>query len=1228
MKRNKLNTLLLTAIGAFAMLCGNIQAQNVTEPKITLYNFNDQSMMYSLSDNGKWAVSYGVSSTDGSRYTNARRTNVQTQEVDILGLDNDEEIPLQCRANDVTDDGLVVGSYHDRPAVWTKTDGWKYLPMPAGWSTGHADAVTPDGHWAVGCMFNYSGGAESYGEYPMLWDLTTMQIVETPGHPTIGSANQTAKMVRYDAISADGRYIVGIVDFSYTWNTAHFIYDRQSESYTRLGFNSDGTPWTEGLTGVEGSPSPDGKWFGGTASIKNAANEEYSMPFRYNMETKTFEAFTEPEARDFGCALIDNSGTLYAATPTNTPVRSFYVRTGKFWYALDELMSQCYGIDFYNKTGLDNTGTAMGISADGKVITAFPDPYMSYVLQLNETLAEAATRVNLLASYKITPANGSSFAQMKDVNIEFARDIKILGSTSDIKFTDESGASVGRITTFAVSTASSKTARIAFRTLSLEAGKKYTLTIPAGTIALSADDTRRNDDIVITYTGRGNEPVKVVAVTPEAGSTLTQLNATTNPVLLTFDTDIALTDNATATLYRDGSDEAVSPLSIAVKNNQMLIYPETTQYLYLNTDYKIVLGAGSVTDMSGSNANNQYEIRYEGGYERIVMADDTLMYKEDFANGVNGMMLYDGDKNIPNDEMKEYDFYFNNTPQPWVPVYESMENLDYSAASTSAYTPAGKSDDWMVTPQIYIPDAKCRLEFASQGFRKYKQDKLKVIVYASENVLNYFSKENADEFRANGEVIMDEVVSPGDSEDNLSGEWTQYSFSLDKYAGKNIYVAFVNENNDQSIVFVDDIKVVRDNGFLTALTSPTTVVGMTSQKITGRVIANSETQPYSKANIKLLDANKNVVDEIVENGLTLNKGDRYDFAFAKNLSLTVGELNTFYIRVQLDDKFDTIRYTIKDLAFQPVKRVIVEEMTGQDCGNCPRGHLAWENLERIYGDKVILAGYHVYTGDIYESGMSSYVNQFLGLSGAPSAKIQRGETISSPTYASIVAGKTAYSFTSPQGDCWFDLVQKEFDTEAEANLDIAAYYDETSETVKTTTTAKFAMNMDKQNIGLFFIVTEDGLAGFQHNYHYSDDAEGLGEWGLGGALGQQYVLYTHNDVVRAQVGSYYGTTGYIPSTIINDEVYTANLTFEQPAVNNIFNCNVICMMINANTGDVINVAKSKIGNAAAIENVGAVAETVTEVARYNAAGQTVGIAAKGLNIIRMSDGSTRKVVVK
>lgn len=1224
MVKNSIVAFLLSFIGMFVSI--GAFAEEVKAPVLKLYNFQDNSCIQGFSDNGQWAVSYGPSPADGSQYTNSRLIHVKSGEITVLGLVDDETVPLSCIATDVSDGGLVVGGYKGRPAIWTKEKGWQNLENPTGWIDGKANAVTPDGHYAVGCMTDFSNG---YKEYPVLWDLTTLRIVETPNYPVVGSNNETAQMVRYTGITSDGRFIMGIVDFSYTWNTLEFIYDRETRTWSRIGFNSDGTPWANGIYSVSGSFSPDGKWFGGSAYIVGKEiGDEYSLPCRYNFETKEFEVFDDSGVRDFSTVVIDNEGTLYASTPSGTPIRSLYIRAGQFWYALDELLKQHYGFDFYTKSGYDNTGTCIGVSGDGRILTCFPDPYESYTLELDESFADAASQVNLLGGYTSTPADGASFTKMRSVSVEFLRDVKILGDKSDIQFKDEDGLSVGKILSLELTTNSEKTVRIGFRTLSLEDGKKYTLTIPVGTIALKADETRVNDEIVLSYTGRAETPVKVVSVSPEGGSALSQLDVATNPVLFTFDTEVKVANESGVRLFREGDDNALASFSLVAKDNQVLAYPATTEYLYLNTNYKLVIDAGSVTDINGDNSNERYEVSYEGLYERIVVADDTLMYQEDFSEGIGNMLLYEGDHNVPTEEMMGYTF-LNKDNYPWIPVRDDGV-FDFAAASTSSYNPAGKSDDWMVTPRIFIPDGKCRLTFQAQGFRKAKQDRLKVIVYASEKVLNYLSANEVADMRANGEVVMDEIVSPGASEDVLAGDWTDYSFNLAKYAKQNIYVAFVNENEDQSLVFVDNIKVIRDNGFLAALTSPTTVVALSGQKISGRVIANTGTV-ISSVNVKLLDSNKTVVDEIAESGLALEKGDKYDFTFSKELPLTIGEVNSFYFRVQLDEMFDTVKYSVKDLAFQPEKRVVVEEMTGQGCPNCPLGHLAIENLEKLYGDKVIPISYHTYTGDNYESGMSDYVANFLGLSGAPSGKVNRSEMTAYPMYDNLSEGKHIFTYTSPSGDCWLDLVQKEFQVDADADLSIIATYDESVQEVSVPFNVRFAMNEEKQNIGLFLVVTEDGLKGYQSNKFYTCDPqqyEGLGDWAQGGKYGQSAVLYTHNEVARAHVGtSYYGTTGYIPSMIVGGEEYTGTISFALPPVNDIYNCKVVCMMIDANTGAVINAARADIKNAMDIDSI-TVQENVVVVGRYNLAGQPVSASQKGLCILKMSDGSAKKVLVK
>lgn len=1212
------------------IVCANVFAQEVAPPTITNYDFQDQSCVNTVSDNGKWAVSFGPGTSNASMYTNARLINIETGEVTVLGLEYDEDTPVSCMASDVTDDGMVVGEYKGRPATWTKAGGWKTLKLPAGWGGGFLERVTPDGRYAVG------RASYGYSETQLLYDLANGELLETPGIPTKGASGETFQQMRFTNITADGRYVEGIGDFSYTWNTVSFIYDREKKTCVRPGFNDDGTPVYSGVTGLEGTFSADGKWYAGSAYIVKG-EDDYRCPFRYNISTGEFVVYESTTGTNYSFITVDNEGIMYGSPASEvTPIRTLYIFVDGFWYPLDELLSLRYGIDFYGKTGYDNTGTCMGVSGDGKVLVAFPDPYKSYAIKMNETFADAARKINLLKNYKATPADGAAVTSLRTVEVTFNYDVQLLGKASDIKLTKEDGSSHGRIVSVAMQSTSDKVMRISFRSTGLTAGENYTLTIPAGMVALKTDATRTNEAIVLHYTGREASPVKVVEVSPEAGNSLTQLSSTTNPVLLTFDTDIKLAEGAKAQLYRDEDTTPMAELNLATSNRadqskMVMVYPTAPQYLFLGSQYKIVVPEGAVTDVNGDNASAQYTVSYEGAYERVIIADDQNLYTEDFANGVANMLLRDGDGRTPTTEMRGYDFQTGDA-YAWVPVRDEGDT-DFAAASTSAYTPAGKADDWMVTPQVYIPNEKCRLDFDAQGFRNAKTDKLKVIVYADETVYNYLNATICEKMRTEGEVVFNDVVSPGTSENNLAGDWTALSFKLDKYAGKSIYVAFVNENEDQSLVFVDNVKIVRDNAFLTAITSETTVVAQESVPVSGRIIVNSPTETFSNISVKLLDADKNVIEEKAESGLSLKKDDKYDFAFTKPLPLTIGKENVFYIATQLGEYSDEVKYTVKDLAFQPVKRVIIEEKTGIGCQFCPQGHYAWDYLSGIYGDKIIMAAYHTYSGDQYASGMSPYADTFLGLSGAPTAKINRGEEVSSPMVNEVRDGKYYYMFNSPDGSCWADVIAKEFETDAVANLTVSATFDNATSRVTMPYSASFAIDMEKQNIGLFVIVTEDNLPGYQQNYFGDKTPEtvvGIEEWCQGGKYGSTIVApFYQNHVARAIVGSsYYGTTGLIPATITGGDEYTGNITFDKPSVNDINNCSVICMMIDANTGRVINNATAKIVDPTAIDGVNADARGAVEVARYNAAGQMIGSNQKGLNIIKYADGTTRKVMVK
>ena len=1183
----------LTALLACLPTWSGLWAQEtVSAPVLNVYKLTDQTCIRGMSDNGLWAVAYGVSPSEGS-YDFPQLIDVKNSR--IIDLKGDDALMTSGAVNDVTDDGsVIVGARNDKPSIWTTTEGWKELPLPAGWSEGVVAAITPDGKWAVGRANNYTDG---YKEYPLLWNLEEEPVlIETPGFPKTGTDGIDYQMVRFSGISSDAKYIVGIVAFSYMNERLYFLYDRDTKQWIAPGFKGNNTssltPLADGLFQLDDIRiSNNGVYVGATAyMVKPLAGtenyEEYRVPCLYNTTTGEFTIYDDASSRDLICVVTDDEGTIYAAIPSSTPIRSLYVRRPGYWIALDEILQQNYGLDFYAKSSFENTGSPVAVSADGTILAAIPSPYDSYILTLGDSFGQAVMKVDLLSTYSEQPVSGSAFSKFRSVSLTFNRDVCIAGEASAVQLYKADGTLVANAISLVVNNSNSKVVEIGFRTRALDEGQEYLLKIPAGVIELT-DKSSSNKEIVLHYFGRKAEPVSLSSIAPEDGSSVAQVNLTTNPILLTFDTQVQLTDTAAAYMYRSNEPEPVCELQLLSNDNQVLMYPLSTQNLYLNTVYRFVVKEGSITDIMGDNPNTTLQWEYLGQFERVITSNDTLVYSETFKDGVANMLLYEGDNLTPTEEMQKLDF-INSTGYPWIPVYDD-DMTDCSAASTSSYSPAGRSNDWMVTPQCYIPDDKCWLSFQAQSYRMSKKDTLKVIVLATDRVMDYLTDADIAEFEKDGNVIMNDQLSPGATENNLAGEWTDYTFSLSSYAGKSIYVAFVNQNEDQSIVFVDNVRIQRQTDLGLGITSSTAVVAQDNISIEGKVVKNSEgTATYTNPTLLLLDAGNNEIDRISVSTLTLSKGESYAFSFAKSVPLTKGEINRYKVVQAFNENMpDTIAVNITNLLFQPVKRVVVEEITGQDCGFCPSGILAFEYLEKIYGDKVVPIAYHIYLGDSFESGMTSYANSFLGLNNSPTARINRGDCISSPMYQSTSNGVVDYSFNSPNEDCWTDLVAKEMDTPAITDLDILAVYNEQNGKIEVPVSAHFALSQDGVNIGLLLIVTEDHLNGYQRNYYSSVSDPDLGVWGAGGEHATEYSLYTFDDVARYIVGtSYYGEVGLIPTSVKAGEKYGASLSFNTPStVADIMNCKVTCMMIDANSGNVINVARAQVVTPEGIQSV-------------------------------------------
>ena len=159
-----------------------------------------------------------------------------------------------------------------------------------------------------------------------------------------------------------------------------------------------------------------------------------------------------------------------------------------------------------------------------------------------------------------------------------------------------------------------------------------------------------------------------------------------------------------------------------------------------------------------------------------VLSVNAQIFSEDFANGIpSTFTLIDNDGLTPAQNVS----FVNDA---WV------EN-NGNATSTSWYSPAGTSDDWMITPGISVASAGTFLLWDAVAQDASYPDGYEVKISTTGNTMADFTSPAV--FSTAGE----------------NPSWTTRNVNLDAYMGQTIYVAFINNSNDQFLLRVDNILV-------------------------------------------------------------------------------------------------------------------------------------------------------------------------------------------------------------------------------------------------------------------------------------------------------------------------------------------------------------------------------------------------------------------------------------
>lgn len=300
-----------------------------------------------------------------------------------------------------------------------------------------------------------------------------------------------------------------------------------------------------------------------------------------------------------------------------------------------------------------------------------------------------------------------------------------------------------------------------------------------------------------------------------------------------------------------------------------------------------------------------------------------------------------------------------------------------------------------------------------------------------------------------------------------------------------------------------------------------------------------------------------------------------------------------------------------------VKRSVAEQFTGTGCGNCPSGHVAMHNMHNLYGDQFIGIALHQFNSS---DPMYNY-SYDLGFTGAPQCMVNRSSGVLAP-YEQMP-----------------EVLKKSLNEIALAEVTVAGTFADEDTKVNATATVNSLVAGDYD---IAFILTADDLTGTttswkQQNYfckgggRYNSQASMPDDLKFLWDKGSSYVE-TYNDVLIASSYVSSKNKATLPTLVAYGTV-NSEYSLKMPTKvalkkalkhDQIY---VVALLLDKKTGAIVNAGRARVTGSTGIENVNNSSEA-TVVARYNVNGVQIAAPVKGINIVKMSDGTTRKVLVK
>lgn len=325
----------------------------------------------------------------------------------------------------------------------------------------------------------------------------------------------------------------------------------------------------------------------------------------------------------------------------------------------------------------------------------------------------------------------------------------------------------------------------------------------------------------------------------------------------------------------------------------------------------------------------------------------------------------------------------------------------------------------------------------------------------------------------------------------------------------------------------------------------------------------------------------------------------------------------------------TTKFVVTNLDIK--HRAVVEEYTGAWCSACPRGYIGMKRMSEKYPEDFIGLAYHASQSPYYNFDVMEATNVVFpsNVSSFPSCWLDRVGDYIDPYFG------TGNEEMGIEQD-WLARCEEP----APAAIEVEAALSDDLETVSVTSRTAFALS-GVEGFKVAYALLADGLTGEGNEWKqvngYAGNQSALpgDDWDMFFKGGSR-VAVEFNDVVILAPDSR-GVENSIPSDITvgkwNEHNYTFTLSeatsyhYDVSLVQKLWKLRVVAMLVNAE-GEIVNAAKCNVSTPAGVNGVESSMDEPVEVARYSLDGRLLSEPERGVNLVKMSDGTVRKVIVK